>query len=351
MTTKTEKPKRNRKKKQAETAVETLVATTVAETAEPEKPLDGGTVRHDKPVEAPRKAPKPSAEKITKVVEDLFFIHGINVTEWVTDWPVFLAEAGMTPDMVTPTIIKKAKKGFDKRVKEQAAPKPAPVATPSAPEKDEFRLVFGTARVEETEVSRRTVWVTDCGRYRVVRTVPKLSGDTDAGFCPMHSRLRKADGKTVWSACETTKAGDCKIYKDIRQAFDSCKSHLAGLAGKAPEDVTSNAGEVVEEATRNGVHKARGAEVEEEVVATAPKTPKEKKTPVGKTDGVDRDIFGSRKNSQAAIINASLSKTTPKTAKDVATATGLGAGRIQGHLKYLVENGFAVKGDQGYVLA
>lgn len=67
-----------------------------------------------------------------------------------------------------------------------------------------------------------------------------------------------------------------------------------------------------------------------------------------KQDGA-RDRFGNRVGTQAAVINAALSS-KPQTAAAVAEATGLNAGRISAHFKWLKERGHVVQSDAGYAV-
>jgi predicted ArsR family transcriptional regulator len=62
-----------------------------------------------------------------------------------------------------------------------------------------------------------------------------------------------------------------------------------------------------------------------------------------------RDRFGNRVGTQAAVINAALTS-KPQTAAQVAEATGLNAGRIASHFKWLLERGHVVKTDAGYAV-
>lgn len=77
-----------------------------------------------------------------------------------------------------------------------------------------------------------------------------------------------------------------------------------------------------------------------------------KKTPAKKAvkkNQVTRDAFGSRKTSQAAAINAALTK-TPQTPQQLAEATKLKLHRVRSHLKYLEGRGHVVASDKGFAL-
>jgi len=62
-----------------------------------------------------------------------------------------------------------------------------------------------------------------------------------------------------------------------------------------------------------------------------------------------RDQFGNREGSQAAAINAVMTKKS-QTAKEIAEAAGFDVGRVKGHLAFLINHGFAEKTEKGYKL-
>ena len=85
---------------------------------------------------------------------------------------------------------------------------------------------------------------------------------------------------------------------------------------------------------------------------TAAKKAPAKKAPAKKAvkkDNVNRDAFGSRKTSQAAAINAALTKTA-QTPQQLAEATKLKVARVRAHLKYLVGREHVVATDKGFAL-
>jgi len=65
---------------------------------------------------------------------------------------------------------------------------------------------------------------------------------------------------------------------------------------------------------------------------------------------VERDEYGNKANSQAGKINAVLLKAGKKhvTAEQIEKKTGLTRARINGHLSYLIDKGFAKSSDEGY---
>jgi hypothetical protein len=62
-----------------------------------------------------------------------------------------------------------------------------------------------------------------------------------------------------------------------------------------------------------------------------------------------RDRFGNRVGTQAAVINAALTA-KPQTAAQVAETTGLNAGRIASHFKWLLDREHVVKTADGYAV-
>lgn len=80
-----------------------------------------------------------------------------------------------------------------------------------------------------------------------------------------------------------------------------------------------------------------------------------KKAPAAKSEakpakeGKGRDKFGSLLGSQAATINAAVTA-KQKSIEQICTDSGLAAARVRSHLKWMEENGHAVKGEKGYSL-
>ena len=94
------------------------------------------------------------------------------------------------------------------------------------------------------------------------------------------------------------------------------------------------------------VKKAKEAPAAEE--APAEETPaKPAKEKASKKSEVERDRFGNRTGSQAANINAQLSKKWTDEAT-IATGAGVNVARVRGHLKWLKEAGKVEAGDKGF---
>ncbi len=65
-------------------------------------------------------------------------------------------------------------------------------------------------------------------------------------------------------------------------------------------------------------------------------------------NGADRDAYGCRVGSQAAIINAAVTD-KPKTVDELAKKTGLGNSRIKSHMKWGIDKGCFKQTKEGYV--
>lgn len=65
---------------------------------------------------------------------------------------------------------------------------------------------------------------------------------------------------------------------------------------------------------------------------------------------IARDTFGCRQGSQAAAINANLSKKAISV-DDIANKTGLDKGRIRAHLKSLLDKSLAKETEAGFTVA
>lgn len=80
-----------------------------------------------------------------------------------------------------------------------------------------------------------------------------------------------------------------------------------------------------------------------------PEAKKGKRPTTNAKPNAPRDQFGNREGSQAAAINAVMTKKS-QTAKEIAEASGFEAGRVKGHLAFLVGHGYAEKTEKGYKL-
>jgi hypothetical protein len=83
---------------------------------------------------------------------------------------------------------------------------------------------------------------------------------------------------------------------------------------------------------------------DEPQAAKVPKAKQEPKAPV------EKDAFGCRKGSQAADINAALTK-KGKTLEVIAKETGMPVGRVKGHLKAMVAKKFVAETKGKYAVA
>lgn len=96
-------------------------------------------------------------------------------------------------------------------------------------------------------------------------------------------------------------------------------------------------------ATKEKAAKSKTDKSDPDKPAKTPRTKKES------GEGKEVDAFGSRLGTLSAKINAQLSKTDPKSAKDLREATGANA--VQGHLKVMIDKGYAKRDKDGnYVL-
>ena len=303
--------------------------------------------------------PKPKIDP-QAVLDRLIQKHGPNLPEW-SDYVTVLMDVGLTLKDVTDDMLETAKERAEalklQPPKKEAMVRVPPVAPDPTKINDDF-LTWLPPVAGEDETTMNHMWVTECGRYRAVRSVAKFGGG--ARFVVEYYReIEQAGGgkHAYWEFLKTDKVGEGNYpheWRNLVGAIEAAEKQHCKVAGK--ETIGSNAKERIDAAVEWMLDRLPGAAVQK----PAKEKTEVKLSPIGCAgespkrsvkDGKDVDAFGCRLGTNRAKANSLLAKSvgTPLNMAELIEKAGL-TSSVSTHVADMKKRGYLKSEGKGYVL-